>query len=153
MKNILAENMRRFGTKNLSEANLQDLFNSSEFVTGANRDPKTGNLIAQDTDQNNNGYPDGSEGSNNSEFLQLNQALEKALDFQTDTWNSDPGEDIFLVNDESTNSISVELLSGPWRTPALKAIKMVLKKFPNFIIDPSNIHKDSESTNFDIIKK
>ena len=127
LKNILAENMRRFKTKNLSE----------------------------DTDQNNNGYPDGSEGSNNSEFLQLNQALETALDALSNPNypNYDPGEDIFLVSDESNNSISVELLSGPWRTPALKAIKMVLKKFPNFIIDPSNIYKDSESTNFDIIKK
>jgi hypothetical protein len=47
LEKILAENMRRFGTKNLSEANLPDLFNSSEFVTGANRDPKTGNLIAK----------------------------------------------------------------------------------------------------------
>jgi hypothetical protein len=47
LKKILAENMRRFGTKNLSEANLSNLFNSSEFVTGANRDPKTGNLIAK----------------------------------------------------------------------------------------------------------
>ena len=109
--------------------------------------------LLEDGDQNNNGYPDGSEGSNNSEFLELTKALENALNFQTDNWNSDPGEDIFLVDDASNNSISVELLSGPWRAPALKAIKMVLKKFPNFIIDTSTIHKDSESTDFDIIKK
>ena len=109
--------------------------------------------LLEDGDQNNNGYPDGSEGSNNSEFLELTQALENALNFQTDNWNSDPGEDIFLVDDESNNSISVELLSGPWRAPALKAIKLVLKKFPNFIIDTDTINKDSESTDFDIIKK
>ncbi len=58
LKNILAENMRRFGTKNLSETNLQGL------ETGANRDPKTGNLI--DTDSNNNGYPDETEGPSDS---------------------------------------------------------------------------------------
>ena len=61
MRNILAENMRRFGTKNLSEANLEDLENTLGFDSGANRDPKTGNLIAPDTDQNNNGYPDSTE--------------------------------------------------------------------------------------------
>ena len=38
MKHTLAENMRRFNTKNLSETNLQDL----EY--GGNRDPKTGNV-------------------------------------------------------------------------------------------------------------
>lgn len=45
LKNILAENMRRFGTKNLSEANLTDLENTLGFDSGANRDPKTGNLL------------------------------------------------------------------------------------------------------------
>ena len=64
LKNILAENMRRFGTKNLNETNLQDLENKLGFDSGANRDPRTGNLI--DTDSNNNGYPDESEGSADS---------------------------------------------------------------------------------------
>jgi hypothetical protein len=64
LKNILAENMRRFGTKNLNETNLQDLENKLGFDSGANRDPKTGNLI--DTDSNNNGYPDETEGSADS---------------------------------------------------------------------------------------
>ena len=41
-KNILAENMLRFGTKNLSEANLQDLEN---IGFGGPRDPKTGNRL------------------------------------------------------------------------------------------------------------
>ncbi len=45
LKNILAESMRRFGTKNLSETNLQDLENKLGFDSGANRDPKTGNLL------------------------------------------------------------------------------------------------------------
>ena len=61
LENILAENMRRFGTKNLSERNLDDLENKLGFDSGANRDPKTGNLINQDSDANNNGYPDTTE--------------------------------------------------------------------------------------------
>jgi hypothetical protein len=61
LKNILTGNMRRFGTKNLNETNLQDLENKLGFDSGANRDPRTGNLI--DTDSNNNGYPDETEGS------------------------------------------------------------------------------------------
>jgi hypothetical protein len=44
-KNILAENMLRFGTKNLTEADLSDLENKLGFDSGANRDPRTGNLM------------------------------------------------------------------------------------------------------------
>jgi hypothetical protein len=44
LKNILQESMRRVGTKKLHEANLDDLENKLGF-DGANRDPKTGNLI------------------------------------------------------------------------------------------------------------
>lgn len=60
LKNILAENMRRFGTKNLSETNLQDLENKLGFDSGANRDPKTGNLKT-DKPQDNIIKIDGSE--------------------------------------------------------------------------------------------
>jgi len=59
LKNILAENMRRFGTKNLSE----EFSDIEKLAFGGPRDPKTGNLIAPDTDQNNNGYPDSTEGN------------------------------------------------------------------------------------------
>jgi len=44
LQHILAENMLRFGTKNLNETNLQDLENKLGFDSGANRDPKTGNI-------------------------------------------------------------------------------------------------------------
>ena len=44
LENILAENMRRFGTKNLHEVDLNDLENKLGFDSGANRDPRTGNL-------------------------------------------------------------------------------------------------------------
>ena len=47
LENLLATNMRRFGTKNLSEANLTDLENTLGFDSGANRDPKTGNLMSK----------------------------------------------------------------------------------------------------------
>jgi hypothetical protein len=43
LENILAENMRRFGTKNLYEVDLNDLENKLGFDSGANRDPRTGN--------------------------------------------------------------------------------------------------------------
>jgi len=59
LKKILAENMRRFGTKNLSE----EFSDIEKLAFGGPRDPKTGNLIAPDTDQNNNGYPDSTEGN------------------------------------------------------------------------------------------
>ena len=57
LKNILAENMRRFGTKNLNE----EFSDIEKLAFGGPRDPKTGNLIAPDADQNNNGYPDSTE--------------------------------------------------------------------------------------------
>lgn len=57
LKNLLAANMRRFGTKNLSE----EFSDIEKLAFGGPRDPKTGNLI--DTDQNNNGYPDETEGN------------------------------------------------------------------------------------------
>jgi len=60
--NILKENMRRFGTKNLNE----EFSDIEKLAFGGPRDSKTGNLIAQDTDQNNNGYPDGTERTNTS---------------------------------------------------------------------------------------
>ena len=46
-KGFIYENMRRAGTKNLSEANLTDLENTLGFDSGANRDPKTGNLMSK----------------------------------------------------------------------------------------------------------
>ena len=96
LKNILAENMRRFGTKNLSETNLQDLENKLGFDSGANRDPRTGNLKTnkpQDADQNNNGYPDSTEGSNatipfptwyNSFIEKLAVKLQERIDLDVD---------------------------------------------------------------------
>lgn len=154
-RNILTENMLRFGTKNLSETNLQDLENKLGFNSGANRDPRTGNLKTSDSDQNNDGYPDATSGNNDSEFAKLVTAIESALDALSDPNypNYDPGEDIFLTTDEANEVISCELLSGPWKAKAVSAIKSVLKQFRNFIIDPNSLYKDSESINFDIVRK
>jgi hypothetical protein len=77
LKNILAENMRRFGTKNLNETNLQDLENKLGFDSGANRDPRTGNLV--DKDANNNGYPDAEEGSADMQMI-LFSGLDSFMD-------------------------------------------------------------------------
>ncbi len=43
LKNMLAENMRRFGTKNLNE----EFSDIEKLAFGGPRDPKTGNLIAK----------------------------------------------------------------------------------------------------------
>ena len=43
LKNILAENMRRFGTKNLNE----EFSDIEKLGFGGPRDPKTGNLLSK----------------------------------------------------------------------------------------------------------
>ena len=43
LKNILAENMRRFGTKNLNE----EFSDIEKLAFGGPRDPKTGNLMSK----------------------------------------------------------------------------------------------------------
>ena len=125
LKSILAENMRRFRTKNLHETNftLTDLENKLGFDSGANRDPKTGNL--RDTDSNNNGYPDDTEGSANKQMI-LFSGTNKFMDrvainvfnrygFDKTSINRsyDPNEGIveFKVNisDEIADKISDEL--------------------------------------------
>ena len=112
--------------------------------------------LHEDFDQNNDGYPDATSGNNNdSEFAKLVTAIESALDALSDPNypNYDPGEDIFLTTDNANEVISCELLSGPWKTKSVSAIKSVLKQFRNFIIDPNSLYKDSESINFDIVRK
>jgi hypothetical protein len=81
LENILAENMRRFGTKNLSEQNLDDLENKLGFDSGANRDPKTGNLINPDGDINNNGYPDTGESATSERKTIIDKAIKGASEY------------------------------------------------------------------------
>lgn len=81
LKNILAENMRRFGTKNLNE----------------------------DEDQNNNGYPDNTEGTN--AFSVLIDALETNLasytadeiTYEADDDGMEVHVDIYSTENKKTN--------------------------------------------------
>lgn len=99
LKNILAENMRRFGTKNLSETNLTDL---EKIEFGSDRDPKTGNVKLI------------------SAFKDLEAALEDNLkDFV--------GDDVFYTTDENDDIVYVEILAGPSKTIVLNIIKNTLK--------------------------
>jgi hypothetical protein len=99
LKNILAENMRRFGTKNLSETNLTDL---EKIEFGSDRDPKTGNVKLIST------------------FKDLEAALEDNLkDFV--------GDDVFYTTDENDDIVYVEILAGPSKTIVLNIIKNTLK--------------------------
>jgi len=102
MKHTLTENMRRFNTKNLSETNLQDLENKLGFDSGANRDPKTGNV------------------SSISTFKDLEAALEDNLkDFV--------GDDVFYTTDENDDIVYVEILAGSSKNIVLNIIKNTLK--------------------------
>lgn len=99
LKNILSENMRRFGTKNLSETNLTDL---EKIEFGSDRDPKTGNVKLIST------------------FKDLEAALEDNLkDFV--------GDDVFYTTDENDDIVYVEILAGPSKTIVLNIIKNTLK--------------------------
>lgn len=99
LKNILSENMRRFGTKNLSETNLTDL---EKIEFGSDRDPKTGNVKLIST------------------FKDLEAALEDNLkDFV--------GDNVFYTTDENDDIVYVEILAGPSKTIVLNIIKNTLK--------------------------
>ena len=79
LKNILAENMRRFGTKNLNETNLTDL---EKIQFGSDRDPKTGNVKLIST------------------FKDLEAALE-------DNLSTFVGDDVFYTTDEDDDIVYV----------------------------------------------
>ena len=145
LKNLLAANMRRFGTKNLSETNLTDLENTLGFDSGANRDPKTGNLMSN-TDQNNNGYPDSTEGSTNNEFTALLSSLESDL-------KSYNGEEIAYEDDTETEEITVIIFER--FKEITQAVNDILKKHPLFKKTRIDRYRDEDGVTltFDIIKK
>lgn len=126
LKNLLAENMRRFGTKNLSEQNLEDLENKLGFDLGANRDPRTGNVKSIST------------------FKDLEAALEDNLkDFA--------GDDIFYTTDENDDIVYVEILAGPSKTIILNIIKNTLKTSLYKIDDIE--HSPDGDIDFSIVKR
>ena len=99
LEHILAENMRRFNIKNLSEQDLNDL---EKIQSGSDRDPKTGNVKLIST------------------FKDLEAALEDNLkDFV--------GDDVFYTTDENDDIVYVEILAGPSKTIVLNIIKNTLK--------------------------
>ena len=146
LEKILAENMRRFGTKNLSE----EFSDIEKLAFGGPRDPKTGNLIAPDTDQNNNGYPDSTEGSSNNEFTALLSSLESDL-------KAYDGEEITYEDDAETMEITVSIYPSDLKKEIAQAVNVILKKHPLFKIDKNTIDRyrdeDGVTLTFDIIKK
>ena len=114
LEKILAENMRRFNTKNLSETNLQDL----EY--GGNRDPKTGNVSLIST------------------FKDLEAALEDNLkDFVGDDvfYTTDENDDIVYVEilAGSSKNIVLNIIKNTLKTASYKIDD--IQRSPNGDVD------------------
>jgi hypothetical protein len=144
LKNILAENMRRIGTKNLSE----EFSDIEKLAFGGPRDPKTGNLITQDTDQNNNGYPDSTEGSADNEFTALLSSLESDL-------KAYDGHEITYEDDDATMEITVSIYPSERFNEIAQAVNVILEKHPLFKKTRIDRYRDEDGVTltFDIIKK
>lgn len=123
LEHILAENMRRFSTKNLSEQDLNDL---EKIQSGSDRDPKTGNVKLIST------------------FKDLEAALEDNLkDFV--------GDDVFYTTDENDDIVYVEILAGSSKTIVLNIIKNTLKT-SSYKIDDIERSPEGD-INFSIVKR
>ena len=150
LKNILAENMRRFGTKNLNEefSDLEKIGFSGPDGLGGPRDPKTGNLIAPDADQNNDGYPDATAGSSNNEFTSLVSSLESDL-------KAYDGHEITYEDDDATMEITVSIYPSERFNEIDQAVNVILKKHPMFKKTRIDRYRDEDGVTltFDIIKK
>jgi hypothetical protein len=124
LKNILAENMRRFGTKNLNE----------------------------DEDQNNNGYPDNTEGTN--AFSVLIDALETNLASYT-------ADEITYEADDDIMEVHVDIYSTENKKQITKIINNTVNANTTFMIDKQSITREKDTVaefgglmlSFDIIKK
>ena len=120
LEKILAENMRRFNTKNLSETNLQDL----EY--GGNRDPKTGNVSLIST------------------FKDLEAALEDNLkDFVGDDvfYTTDENDDIVYVEilAGSSKNIVLNIIKNTLKTASYKIDD--IQRSPNGDVDFSIVKR------------
>ena len=106
--------------------------------------------LLEDTDQNNNGYPDSTDGSTNNEFTALLSSLESDLT----TYN---GEEITYEDDDETMEITVSIYPSDRKKEIAQAVNDILKKHPLFKIDKDTIDryrdKDGVTLTFDIIKK
>ena len=103
--------------------------------------------LLEDTDQNNNGYPDSTEGSTSNEFIALKSSLESDLT----AYN---GEEIAYEDDDETEEITVIIFKQFKKIT--KAVNDILKKHPLFKIDEDTINQykdeDGVTLTFDIIK-
>lgn len=106
--------------------------------------------LLEDTDQNNNGYPDSTEGSTNNEFTSLLSSLESDLK----AYN---GEEITYEDDDETMEITVSIYPSARKKEITQAVNDILKKHPLFKIDKDTIDRyrdeDGVTLTFDIIKK
>ena len=106
--------------------------------------------LLEDTDQNNNGYPDSTEGSTNNEFTSLLSSLESDLK----AYN---GEEITYEDDDETMEITVSIYPSARKKEIAQAVNVILKKYPLFKIDKDTIDRyrdeDGVTLTFDIIKK
>lgn len=123
LKNILAENVRRFGTKNLNETNLTDL---EKIQFDSDRDPKTGNVKLIST------------------FKDLEAALE-------DNLSTFVGDDVFYTTDEDDDIVYVEILAGSSKNIVLNVIKNTLKT-ASYKIDDIERSPNGD-INFSIVKR
>jgi len=106
--------------------------------------------LLEDTDQNNNGYPDSTEGSTNNEFTALLSSLESDL-------KTYDGEEITYEDDAETMEITVSIYPSDLKKEIAQAVNVILKKHPLFKIDKNTIDRyrdeDGVTLTFDIIKK
>ena len=104
--------------------------------------------LLEDTDQNNNGYPDSTEGSTSNEFIALKSSLASDLT----TYN---GEEIAYEDNTETEEITVIIFER--FKEITQAVNDILKKHPLFKIDKDTIDRyrdeDGVTLTFDIIKK
>ena len=106
--------------------------------------------LLEDIDQNNNGYPDSTEGSSNNEFTSLLSSLESDL-------KAYDGEEITYEDDAETMEITVSIYPSDLKKEIAQAVNVILKKYPLFKIDKDTIDRYRDETGvtltFNIIKK
>ena len=104
--------------------------------------------LLEDTDQNNNGYPDSTEGSTNNEFTALLSSLESDL-------KAYDGEEITYEDDDETMEITVSIYPSERFNEIAQAVNVILKKHPMFKKTRIDRYRDEDGVTltFDIIKK
>ena len=104
--------------------------------------------LLEDTDQNNNGYPDSTEGSTSNEFIALKSSLESDL-------KAYDGHEITYEDDDATMEITVSIYPSERFNEIAQAVNVILKKHPMFKKTRIDRYRDEDGVTltFDIIKK